>query len=199
VSKIFPSQTKILEECILAQIFYHVVTERPMKLNQVICYDENHHSGVYERVYKLKYLVDDIYLNKNKYEGLELDHNTKVALRELALEEVRKKKYPMYPSRLESLYVSSTLEEAQNWYDYFISLSRPTFQIVKVKVDGNHFTGDACNCFDGTPDKAKNMQLANVYWEGRDNLYGKTPVYETIVSGKIEVIEIIKENADIQI
>lgn len=103
----------------------------------------------------------------------------------------------MYPSRLQSLYVSKTLEEAQSWYDYFISLGRPTFQIVKVKADGFYFTGDACNCFDGTPNKEKNIELAQIYWEGNDNLLGKNPVYETLVSGKIEVIEIIKENTDL--
>ena len=29
---------------------YHVVTDRPMKCGQHIIFDENHHSGVYERV-----------------------------------------------------------------------------------------------------------------------------------------------------
>lgn len=123
----------------MSQIFYHVVTERPMELNQEIIFDDNHHSGVYERVYGLEDVVNDIYSNPSKYEDIKLEHHTKVALRELALEEVRKKEYPMYPSRLQSLYVSKTLEEAQNWYDYFINLGRPTFQIVKVKVDGLYF------------------------------------------------------------
>ena len=118
----------------------------------------------------------------------------KVALRELALEEVRKKKYPNYPSRLASLYVSNSLEEAESWYHYFISLGRPTFQIVKVSVDGNSFTGDACNCFDGTIDKNYNLEQAEIYWQANDNTKGKNPVYETIVDGKIKVIEIIKEN-----
>ena len=174
-------------------IFYHVVTERPMKLGQIIIYDENHHSGVYERVYALKDKVDDIYSNPNKYKDKELDHHTKVALREFALEEVRRKEYPNYPSRLESLYVSKTLEEAEKWFDYFKKL-RPTFQIVKIKVDGSSFTGDACNCFDGTINKEENLRLSKIYWEGKDNKNGDKPIYETIVSGKIEVIEIIKES-----
>ena len=178
-------------------MFYHVVTEKPMKLGQIIFYDEYHHSGVYERVYALKEKVDDIYSNPQKYDEIKLDHHTKVALRELALEEVRKKDYPNYPSRLKSLYVSKTLEEAENWYNYFINLGRPTFQIVKVKVDGKSFTGDANNCFNGTKNKDKNLELSKIYWEGKDNLQGKKPIYETIVSGNIEVIEIIKENVEI--
>ena len=39
--------------------YYHVVTERPMTLGQEIIFDENHHSGVYERVYNLLDKVDD--------------------------------------------------------------------------------------------------------------------------------------------
>ena len=65
----------------MKQIFYHVVTERPMKLGQIINYDENNHSGVYQRVYKIKDKVDEIYLNPEKYKNIELDHHTKVALR----------------------------------------------------------------------------------------------------------------------
>ena len=153
--------------------YYHVVTERPMKLGQEIIFDENYHSGVYERVYSLLDKVEEIYNNPDKYKDIELDHHTKVALRELALEEIRKKKYPNYPSRLSSLYVSNTLEEAESWYNYFISLGRPTYQIVKVSVEGNSFTGDACNCFDGTINKDYNLEQAEIYWKGKDNRNNK--------------------------
>ena len=182
----------------MAKTYYHVVTERPMELGQEIKFDEKHFSGVYERIYNLFNMVEDIYSNPDKYKNVELNHHTKVALRELALEEVRKNKYPNYPSRLASLYVSSRLEEAESWYNYFISLGRPTFQIVKVSVDGNSFTGDACNCFDGTIDKNYNLEQAEIYWQANDNTKGKNPVYETIVDGKIKVIEIIKENDKIK-
>jgi len=176
------------------KIYYHVVTERSMKLGQEIVFDKTHHSGVYERVYNLLDKVEDIYSNPNKYKNVELDHHTKVALRELALEEIRKSKYPNYPSRLASLYVSSSLEEAEKWYEYFISLDRQTYQIVKVSVSGKSFTGDACNCFDGTVDKNYNLEQAEIYWKAKDNNIGKKPIYETIVDGKIKVIEIIKDN-----
>ena len=182
----------------MSKTYYHVVTERPMKLGQEIIFDENHFSGVHERVYNLFNVVEDIYSNPDKYKNADLDHHLKVALRELALEEIRKKKYPNYPSRLASLYVSSSLEEAESWYNYFISLGRPTFQIVKVSVDGNSFTGDACNCFDGTIDKNYNLEQAEIYWQANGNTKGKNPVYETIVDGKIKVIEIIKENDKIE-
>lgn len=177
----------------MKQIFYHVVTERPMKLGQIINYDENNHSGVYQRVYKIKDKVDEIYLNPEKYKNIELDHHTKVALRELAMEEVRIEKYSEYPSRLSSLYVSNTLEEALKWYNIFINLNRPVYQIVKVEVKGKCFTGDAFNCFDGTIDKEENLRLAENYWKNVPNPKEEFPIYETLVSGPIKVIEIVKE------
>lgn len=178
----------------MSQIFYHVVTDRPMQLGQELIFDENHHSGVYNRVYAFKDKVDEIYKNPDAYKNIELEHHLKVALRELAMEEVRKEKYPNYPSRLASLYVSNSLEEAEKWYALFIELGRPTYSIVKVEVDGNTYVGDAYNCFDGTIDKNKNLELAENYWKYKENLEGKQPIVEILASGKIKVIEIVKEN-----
>ena len=73
-------------------IAYHVVTERPMYVGQQITFDEKHHSGVYQRVYDKIDIVNDIYANPNKYHAETLEHHTSVALRELALEEVRSRK-----------------------------------------------------------------------------------------------------------
>lgn len=179
----------------MSQIFYHVVTDRPMQLGQELIFDENHHSGVYNRVYAFKDKVDEIYKNPDAYKNIELEHHLKVALRELAMEEVRKEKYPNYPSRLASLYVSNSLEEAEKWYALFIELGRPTYSIVKVEVDGNTYVGDAYNCFDGTIDKNKNLELAENYWKYKENLEGKQPIVEILASGKIKVIEIVKENS----
>ena len=178
----------------MSKTYYHVVTDKPIEIGQEIIFDENHHSGVYNRVYTLKDIVEDIYLNPDKYNEDEFNHHLKVALRELALEEVRSKKHPNYPSRLASLYVSSTIEEAEKWFNIFIELGRPTYSIVKVEVNGNEFIGDAHNCFDGTKNKNKNIELAEYYWQNKENLKGKEPIKEIIVDGTIKVIEIIKEN-----
>ena len=85
---------------------YHVVTDRPMKVGQKIIFDENNHSGVYQRVIDKLDIVHEIYKNPKNYQANELEHHTSVALRELAMEDVRKEKYPFYPSRMNSLYVS---------------------------------------------------------------------------------------------
>ena len=113
-------------------------------------------------------------------------------MREFALEDVRESEFSNYPSRLSCLYVSKTLKEAEFWYNLFIDLGRPTFQIVKVEVDGKEFTGDAWNVFEGTTDIDNNKELAKRYWLNLDNNQGKEPILETIVDGKIKVIEIVK-------
>lgn len=93
-------------------IFYHVVSDRPKSLHQHFSVDEGHPNDVYDRVQKQLHLVEDVLNHPEKYAGAEIEHHLSVALRELALEKVRKEKYPEYPSRMASLYVSGTYEEA---------------------------------------------------------------------------------------
>lgn len=171
-------------------IFYHVVTERSMSVGQVIKFDAEHHSGVFERVMERLPQVEEIYSQPEKWVGVSLEHHLAVALRELALEEVRMAEFPHYPSRLGCLYVSKTLEEAEKWFDFFNSI-RPTFQIVKLRSQGEFFCGNAELCFDGSPDKEENLRLARKYWTVEDT--GREPICEILLGGEIEVLEILKE------
>ena len=164
-----------------------------MQLGQHILFDGQHHSGVYERVQKYTAQVEDIYRNPEQYRGQEMEYPLKVALRELALEELRRERYPDYSSRMACLYVSETLQEATRWAEYFISLKRPTFAIVKLRVSGNLFAGDATKCFDGGVDRAENRRMAVRYWENGENPPGEPPIRELLVSGDLEVIEILRE------
>lgn len=178
---------------------YHVVTDRPMKVGQTIVFDENNHSGVYQRVMDKLDIVNEIYENPDKYNADELEHHTSVALRELAMEEVRKEKYPFYPSRMSCLYVSGTYEEAVRWGEFFSRIGRPTYAIVELEVKGNCFIGDATKCFDGHIDKAANKELAKLYWENPQTEDNKNEVCEMLVDGEITVLAILKEiNANIK-
>ena len=103
-----------------------------MKCGQHIIFDENHHSGVYERVQEKMEKVHDIYENPDKYDEKTLEHHTSVALRELALEEVRRKKYPQFPSRMSCLYVSRTLKEAEQWGEFFCTDRKTDLQHCKA-------------------------------------------------------------------
>lgn len=169
---------------------YHVVTEQPMELGQIIIFDKNNSSGVKKRVKDREKIVDSIYKNPSIYKDKELDHHTKVALRELALEKVRLTHFKECPSRLNCLYTTKTLEEANYWGDYFIKLGRAVYQIVKLKVVGRSFTANACNCFEGTINKDKNIELSFAYWTNQHN---NNQLSETLVDGTIEVVEITKE------
>ena len=172
-------------------LVYHVVTDRPMHLGQEILFDETHRSGVYQRVQEKIAAVRDIYAHPEHYNAETLEHHTSVALRELALEEVRQEKYPHYPSRMGCLYVSRTLEEAENWGKFFAEIGRPTYHIVKLNVDGNCFEGDATKCFRGQLSKEENRRLAELYWESNSD--APEGIREILVSGRITVMEIVKE------
>ena len=176
----------------------HVVTDRPMRVGQTIVFDENNHSGVYQRVVDKIDAVNEIYKNPAHYQADTLEHHTSVALREPAMEEVRKEEYPFYPSRMSCLYVSKTYEEAVQWGDFFSKIGRPTYSIVELDVKGNCFIGDATKRFDGQTDRLINRNLAKLYWESPQSEEHKNKICEMLVDGEITVIAILKEiNANI--
>lgn len=178
--------------------FYHVVSDKPKEIGQQFVLDENHPNGVHDRVYAQMSVVEDIYKNPEKYRDAELSHNVDVALRELALEKVRKEKYPQYPSRMASLYVSKTYEEAERWGEYFARIGRPTYSIAKIEVKGNCYYSDAYKCFDGTVSEEENLRMAEIYWQNGPNEDGHPPITEVLVDGDIKIVEILKEiNANI--
>lgn len=172
---------------------YHVVTEQEMTLGQHIYFDELHHNGVYRRVYEKMDVVKDIYAHSEIYCADTMEHHIRVALRELALEKTRVQFYPDYPSRMSCLYVSEHLDEAEKWAELFVKWGRATYSIVKLKVIGNLFEGDANNCFDATLDEIENLNLARRYWEKQPNIAKEPPIKEILVDGDIEVVQIVKQ------
>ena len=174
------------------QFFYHVISDIPKKVGEHVILDDKHPNGVYKRVYEEMETVKDIYEHPGKYKNEELTHKVDVALRELALEKVRKEMYPEYPSRMASLYVSKTFEEAELWGDYFAKLGRPTYGIAKIKVSGRVFEGDAYKCFDGVIDEKENLRQAEIYWKNEANEDGCEPIVEILADGDIEIVETLK-------
>ena len=171
---------------------YHVVTDRPVQVGQIIRFDEEHHSGVWQRVMDKLPLVEDILAHPERYPD-PLEHHTDVALRELALEQVRQEKFPQYPSRMACLYASEELETAECWAQWFVAWGRPTYAIVKLEIEGRKFIGNANLCFDGTPDQAENLRLAERYWRVDNTGETERPVPEMLVDGEIRVAEILRE------
>ena len=156
-------------------------------------FDGVHHSGVYQRVQDKLAAVQDIYAHPECYDADTLEHHTSVALRELALEEVRKADYPHYPSRMGCLYVSRTLAEAENWGKFFADIGRPTYSIVKLEIQGNCFLGDATKCFRGQLNREENLRLARSYWESPADPDSPQSICEMLVDGRITVVEVVRE------
>ena len=174
-----------------SRIFYHAVTERPMEPGQILLFDETHHNGVFQRVMEKREIVRTIYADPQNFSE-ELEHHTAVALRELAMEQVRREFFPDYPSRMSCLYVSRTLEEARRWASFFAEISRPTYAIVKLECRGRIFLGDAEKCFTGMPDGEQNRALAMAYWKQPQE--GALPkVCEVLADGEIRVLEIVEQ------
>lgn len=175
---------------------YHVVCDRPLQVGQRIIFDEENRSGVYQRVMALADTAADVLAHPEKY-PLPLEHHLDVAIRELAMEQVRRENYPEYPSRMACLYVSREVGPAKQWAEYFARLGRPTYAVVELEVEGRCFVGDALNCFDGTPDQADNLARAERYWQNAPNEDGD-PIWEMLVDGDIRVVRVIEEiNANI--
>jgi len=110
-------------------------------------------------------------------------------VRELAIEDVRKSGFKKYPSRLTSLYVCDTMEDALVWFP-LISWRQTDSKLLKLKCTGKLFIGDSLinkknNCSYGY-----HLNQAQKYWSGEitDN-----PRFECLFEGKAEVVEILKE------
>lgn len=170
---------------------YHVICDRPLRVGDAIVFDENHHSGVYTRVMALADTAADALAHPHKY-PLPLEHHLDVAIRELALEQVRREKYPEYPSRMACLYASRELEPALEWARYFARIGRPTYAVAELEVNGRCFIGDAINCFDGTTDQADNLARAERYWRNDPNGEGE-PIREMLIDGDIRVVRIVEK------
>ena len=62
-------------------------------------------------------------------------------------------------------------------------------RVARLTVSGRVFTGDACNCFDGSGDAAADDELASRYWRVERT---ERPVFETLIDGEIVVSEIVE-------
>ncbi|WNS41298.1 DUF2441 domain-containing protein [Paenibacillus sp. MMS20-IR301] len=186
---------------------YHLVTRKKMALGQIIRFDSNQKNTLYNFFFEKEQLnfkgEDFIQIMEGHYtnDGLKLDkENADVAMnyvgqtiraiREVIVEMVRLQEYPEYPSRLSCLYAARSYEDALKWKELFDSFHRKVLQIVKLRVTGAIFEGDA-NLLpkeEGVP-FARKIEQAREYWQG--NINNGLP--ELLINGEIEVAEIIDE------
>ncbi|MER2262016.1 MAG: DUF2441 domain-containing protein [Psychrobacillus sp.] len=189
------------------QIVYHIVTRKRMKVGQVIDFSDNQKNTLYRfffereqinskgedfvQIFQNQYTHEGVNLTKEDAEvGLNYLDQTTRAIRETIAEMVRLEEFPQHPSRLSCLYATRSLEQALKWVDLFNSYSRQILQLVKLRVDGKTFEGDASLLpkEDGVP-FARKIEQSREYWKG--NIISGLP--EMLVDGKIEVVEILEE------
>ncbi|KOP78597.1 hypothetical protein AMS59_12235 [Lysinibacillus sp. FJAT-14745] len=186
---------------------YHIVTRNKMSTGQIINFDKNQKNTLYSFFFEREQLnskgEDFIKILYDHYtnEGLNISkENAEVAIkyvgqtiraiREMVVEMIRLQEHPEYPSRLSCLYAAKSYEDALKWKEIFDSYNRNVLQIVKLRVIGNYFEGDA-NLLpkeDGVPFSQK-IEQAREYWKGNV----KNELTELLINGKIEVVEITDE------
>lgn len=186
---------------------YHIVTNKKMELGQIINFDENQQNTLYRfffekeqmnskgedplHILRTHYTSDGLNLNKEDAEVVSRYMGQTIrTIREVITEMVRLQEYPDHPSRLSCLYAAKTYEDALKWKELFDSYNRKVLQIVRLRVKGNCFEGDAklLPKEDGVP-FAQKIAQAIEYWKG--NVKNELP--ELLINGKIEVVEIIDE------
>ncbi|MEK5482741.1 MULTISPECIES: DUF2441 domain-containing protein [unclassified Viridibacillus] len=186
---------------------YHIVTRNKMSMGQIINFDKNQKNTLYSFFFEREQLnskgEDFIKILYGHYtnEGLNISkENAEVAIkyvgqtiraiREVLVEMVRLQEHPEYPSRLSCLYAAKSYEDALKWKEIFDSYNRNVLQIVKLRVIGNYFEGDA-NLLpkeDGVPFSQK-IEQAREYWKGNV----KNELTELLINGTIEVVEIVDD------
>lgn len=181
--------------------YYHLVTRKPMYKGQIIDFSNGEHNRLYEFWMKREERTEegkdtfDILSGQDVREQDMSVVSTYVfcqsrAVRETIAELVRVKDFSHLPSRFSCLYVCKTLEEIKKWKENFESYNRTVLQVVKLRTNKPAFTGDATllpkvngESFD------KKIQQAYQYWSGES--CGE--MTETLISGKIEVVEIVED------
>ena len=162
------------------KIYYHANSGKEVKVGDILKFDSSTHNRMYDEVYNNEYKLDGIDTNellinkkKNAETNISIDelklifntvNNDAFVMRELALEEIRKNKYPDYPSRLNCLYVTKEKEDALEWSNILKRNHKQCTQILTLELTGELFA------FDGSLMKRQNssyqnhLKVAEKYW-----------------------------------
>lgn len=187
-------------------ILYQVATDKNYKVGQVLEVG-GQPNGQYHKCRNQDFLSKEgivmheaahIYAHHDKKKNKNFELEMAKALleydfimRELALEEVRKEKFPHMPSRFSCMFLSETAEECLKNFEEFKKLKKGAcLQAIKVKVTGNaHFVRGGI----GREGFSYNQYVleAERYW--REGVNTDRKVQEILFEGKVEVVEILSE------
>lgn len=193
------------------EILYQVATDRNYKVGDILTFNKDIPNGQYQRVFSNDFRLDEIRPSdemyrvakrklkkfKSKDDIYSIAHileSYDVAIKEIALEEVRKNHFSNLPSRLHCMYLSQSKEIAlknmQNMANNKEKLGKH-FQTVAVKLNGIIFK--AGRTYVSREGQSYNYykQKAFEYWN-QNNLLDEE-VKEILFEGQAEIIEIVGE------
>lgn len=153
------------------------------KLNKRRTYDDGYSFVDSKKIFANKKLVLDMSKQLEEYDFI---------LREIAFEELRKKEFKEYPSRLKCMFLSESKEVClQNLKTFHHKGHGTFFQVVAVKLNGSVFYATSKNVRRTGLSYSDYYEMARVYWsqEQKSNL----PINEILFEGTAEIIEVIEE------
>ncbi len=188
------------------EILYHTTLTCTYKVGDVLKFGDDKR-GMYTRVYNADYTINGKsakeelkaiskkkifhFLGKEKLQRVKkIISDYDFSLREVALEQVRLKKFKNYPSRLTSLFACHTLENAKMWFP-LITWQKNNYQFVKLKCTGKIFVGDSWHNTNEGFSFAERLEKADKYWGEQ---LTETPRLETLFEGTAEVVEILESS-----
>ena len=162
-------------------------------------------NNFYYEIYNTEHLKDEKdanehLINMRKEQNLILNNDTSnlifqtvnddaMITRELMFEEVRKEEYTDLPSRLKCLYVCKTKKEMNDWINIFNRTNKKDFQLLKLKLTGKIFVGDASFILRQNISLNRKKEQAKMYWSGKK----KDNINEYLFVGTAVVEEVLNE------
>lgn len=188
-------------------ILYQVATDRNYKVGDKFVFG-NESNVQRQRVYDTKFFIDGKSYHQIGFEFAEsrkLLKNKKLiinlskalaesdfVIRELAIEEVRKEKFPQCPSRLKCMFLTDKKENVMSGVKEFYKKGFGTqFQAVTVKVTGNIFYAKSVVMPRIGLSYGGYKELAEKYWSQDQKVDDE--VQEILFEGEAEIVEILDE------
>ena len=192
-------------------ILYQVATDRNYKVGDKLIFNKDIPNGQFERVYNFDFRLNDIRPSDEMYEVAKrklkkfkskddiysLAHIFEyydVAIKEIALEEVRKQDFPQLPSRLHCMYLSINKDLALKNLKVMAESKEKRgkhFQAVAVKLNGVIFKAGKVYVNREGKSYSYYKEKAKAYWS-QDGLKDEE-VKEVLFEGRAEIVEILDE------
>ena len=193
------------------EIYYQVATDRDYKIGDKLIFNKDINNGQYNRVFNTDFsinnhrLSDEIYLIakrkffkfRKKEDIFNIAHKLEaydVVLKELALEEIRRKYFKDLPSRLHCMFLSVSKDIALKNMESMANNKEKTgkvFQTVAVKLNGVIFKVGNVYVNRESKSYAYYKRKAIDYWNQKE--VKDEEVKEILFEGKCEIIDILAE------